>query len=97
MHMNCFRILLKISPDAVGVSLTGFWNISHCGTEEPLKKIDRYFPSSQLCSECSYQNPMFKDLSVRIWECPHCGAVHDRDENAARNIKKEGERLLVAS
>lgn len=55
--------------------------------------VDRFFPSSQLCSECGAQWPGTKDLSVRKWTCPVCGAVHDRDVNAAKNILNEGLRL----
>ena len=58
-----------------------------------LIKVDRFFPSSQLCSDCGYQNPLLKDLSVTEWICPECGQVHDRDVNAAINLLKEGLRL----
>lgn len=57
--------------------------------------IDRFFPSSQLCSACGAQWPGTKDLSVREWACPVCGAVHDRDVNAAKNILNEGLSLLA--
>lgn len=57
--------------------------------------IDRFYPSSQLCSCCGTQWVGTKDLSVRNWVCPVCGARHDRDVNAAQNILNEGLRLLA--
>ena len=58
-----------------------------------LVEIDRWFPSSKLCSNCYYQIDELP-LDVRKWTCPHCGTHHDRDGNAATNIRAEGIRLL---
>lgn len=61
-----------------------------------LIKVDRWFPSSQLCSCCGNRNTDVKDLSIRKWACPACGVIHDRDVNAAVNILNEGLRTLTA-
>lgn len=58
-------------------------------------RVDKFYPSSQLCSACGAQWPGTKDLSVRDWTCPECGAHHLRDVNAAQNILNEGMRLLA--
>lgn len=60
-----------------------------------LVEIDRWFPSSKLCSNCYYQIDELP-LNVREWTCPHCGTRHDRDGNAATNIRAEGIRILQA-
>ena len=60
-----------------------------------LVRIDKFYPSSQLCSCCGHKHEAVKDLAVREWTCPKCNIVHDRDVNAARNILQEGLRLLA--
>ena len=55
--------------------------------------VDRFYPSSKLCSVCGYKKVDLL-LNDRQWQCPVCNTMHDRDLNAAINIKKEGLRLL---
>ena len=61
-----------------------------------LVKTDKFYASSQLCNVCGYKNIETKDLSVREWFCPTCGTHHDRDVNAAINIRNEGMRIVFA-
>lgn len=58
-----------------------------------LIKIDKWYPSSQSCHVCGYQNNETKDLSVREWTCPKCNSHHNRDKNAAINIREEARRM----
>jgi len=58
-------------------------------------QADRFFPSTQLCSHCGYQNKNLT-LSDREWWCPECDSKHRRDHNAAQNLREEGIRQLVA-
>ena len=61
-----------------------------------LSVVDRFYPSSKTCSCCGEINAELK-LQHRNWTCGACGAEHDRDQNAALNIEREGLRLLVAA
>jgi GNAT superfamily N-acetyltransferase len=53
-------------------------------------KIDTFYASSQLCSVCGYQNPDTKDLSVRTWICPKCGAEHDKTTRLMLKLEFDG-------
>lgn len=57
--------------------------------------VGKEYPSSQLCCECGHINSGLT-LSDRTWTCPNCGKTHDRDKNAAINIKYEGTRIALA-
>ncbi|MGB5709847.1 MAG: zinc ribbon domain-containing protein [Waterburya sp.] len=59
-------------------------------------EIDRFFPSSKTCSNCHYKIDKLP-LDIRNWICPSCKTHHDRDENAAINIRAEGIRILQTS
>ena len=61
--------------------------------EKQVSKISRWYPSSQICSDCGFSSGK-KSLSIRKWTCTNCGSHHDRDINASINILNEGLRLL---
>ena len=62
--------------------------------EGKLVEIDRFFPSSKKCSCCGHVVDELP-LDIREWDCPVCGVNHDRDGNAASNIRTEGIRKLA--
>lgn len=57
-------------------------------------KVDRWFPSSKMCSNCAYVNSGLT-LKDREWACPNCGTHHDRDINAAKNILAVGQTVAA--
>ncbi|MBD2514077.1 IS200/IS605 family element transposase accessory protein TnpB [Nostoc sp. FACHB-973] len=87
--------LAKSISDVGWGTFTNFlaYKLERKGTR--LVEIDRWFPSSKLCSNCFYQLSELS-LDVREWTCPHCDTHHDRDANAAQNIRAEGIRIIKA-
>ena len=59
-----------------------------------LIKVDKWFPSSQVCHCCGKRHPEMKELTIRTMKCD-CGLIMSRDQNAAINIMREGMRLLI--
>jgi len=62
--------------------------------EREVIEVSRWFPSSKLCGACGYKNDELT-LKDRTWVCPECGVIHDRDLNAAMNIRDEGIRIKI--
>ena len=88
LHPLCrFRTSVPTGGSSAGGSASQF------PADSQVVKIDRYFPSSKLCSACGHKLQELK-LSIRSWRCPECGALHDRGENAAINIETECLRIL---
>lgn len=85
----------SVSDNGWGM-FTGFLAYKLAEVGKQFVKVDKFFASSQTCSCCGYKNPETKNLSIRAWDCPECGTHHDRDVNAAINIRNEGMRLVNA-
>ena len=58
-------------------------------------KVNRFFPSSKACSVCLHVQKSMS-LNIRSWRCDKCGTLHDRDVNAAKNIRNEAQRMIAA-
>jgi putative transposase len=89
----------KLAQAFADVSLGTFYSMLEYKAkwnDKTIIKIDRYFPSSKMCSNCSWIN---QDLTLkdREWICPSCNTTHDRDFNAAKNILKQGLKILSGS
>ena len=85
----------SVADDGWGMFVT-FLKYKLEETGKRIVKVNKFFASSQICNVCGYKNTATKNLSIRAWDCPECGAHHDRDINAAINIRNEGMRLVLA-
>jgi putative transposase len=81
--------LAKSMHDAAWASFTGMLEYKAARYGRTFARVDRFFPSTRMCSDCGRINAKM-DLSIRSWVCP-CGSDHDRDVNAAVNIKAAGQ------
>jgi len=81
--------LAKAIQDASWSSFTRMLDYKCNWYGKSLVKVDRFYPSSKICSECGYKLDTI-ELDVRNWECPNCSTVHNRDLNAAKNILRKG-------
>ncbi|MFJ3213251.1 RNA-guided endonuclease InsQ/TnpB family protein [Streptomyces flaveolus] len=91
----CRTRLAKSVHDAGWSAFVGMLEYKAALYGRTFAKVDRVFPSSQLCSACGFRDGP-KPLHVREWACGECGTVHDRDHNAARNVLFEGRRIVAA-
>jgi putative transposase len=88
----------KLSASVTDAALGEFrWQLAYKADWErkPLVVVGRFYPSTKRCSKCGWVNAAI-GRSQRSWTC-RCGTIHDRDLNAAENIRREGLRLLVAA
>ena len=86
----------ELSKSIADVGWSMFTNMIHYKSERYGKafvQIEQWFPSSQICSHCNHKDGK-KHLSIREWTCSNCGIHHDRDINAAINIKNKGLEII---
>ncbi len=88
--------LSRSIADAGWATLLGFLEYKCRWYGKTYLKVDRFFPSSKLCSSCGFKVDEMP-LQIRQWSCPNCSKEHDRDTNAATNILREGLRMLAAT
>ena len=86
----------KLAQAISDVSLGAFYTMLEYKAnwnDRQFVKIDRWFPSSKTCSSCGW---IKQDLTLSIgeWTCESCGENHDRDVDAAKNILKQGLKIL---
>ncbi|MDD6955685.1 MAG: RNA-guided endonuclease TnpB family protein [Solobacterium sp.] len=96
LDMNQYTGKSNLSRATYDNSYAKFVNMLQYKLEDKgkkLVKVNRYFASSKICSECGCLNENLK-LNEKNWTCPHCGSYLDRDVNAAVNIRKEGMRKV---
>ncbi len=77
--------LAKAISDASWSQFVGFCEYKQAWANGQVLRVDRFFPSSKLCSDCGHKNKNLT-LNIRQWACLNCGSIHDRDTNAAINI-----------
>jgi putative transposase len=87
--------LAKSVHDAGWSAFVGMLEYKAARYGRTFARVDRFFPSSQLCSACGFKDGP-KTLAIREWTCQGCDTVHDRDINAARNIRTEGRKTVAA-
>lgn len=93
--------MLKDETKAKAISEAAWYTLrlylTYKAEEEGIEIViaDKYFPSSQLCNCCGYKNNQVKDLNIRTWVCPECGENHDRDLNAALNLKDYSDKYCT--
>ena len=85
--------LAKAIQDAAFGTLVSMLKYKAVWYGRQIVEVGRFYPSSKLCSCCGHKMDSMP-LSVRQWTCPNCGTQHDRDINAAVNIKNEALRVL---
>ncbi len=93
--MVCNPKLAKAISDVGWGMFVNFLSYKLEREDKKLVEISRWFPSSKTCSNCLAQIDELP-LDIREWACPSCQTSHDRDENAAKNIRAEGISILKA-